>query len=280
MRPEILNNLSLPFKFNRAVVLRYSVGLFLGYFFLSVLLIARPFYSYKDFEFNGPLSPLFELVRGPWGFSIFVSALVVGLLASILFTLNVYPRLSAAVMFVLYVLTYNFHLCINQPHISYINYVLLAFLFLPRDHEKAVWPIRIAFFLFLIQMSISGWSKFLMPEWRQGEIVRILTEVRDPAPGIYFAHMLPSWAQKVGTWLVMTVECLSAIGIILKKVRNYIWWTHFVLFSSIVVFVPYATHVAAAMVIFLLFVYHDDSPPAKDPYRVSNVDETFVSPVN
>jgi hypothetical protein len=236
-------------------VLRCSLGLFTGYFFLSVLFVAHSFYAYKDFDFTGPLMPVFQLLRGPSGFYVFVCTILLGIFSSMLFTANLWARLNASIVFIIYILTYNFHLCINQPHVAYINYILLSYIFLPQDREIASRSIRLVYYLFLIQMTISGWSKLQMPEWRQGEIIGILAEVRDPAPGIYLAHLLPLWFQKLSTWMVLAVESISFFAIFSRKLRAYLWWAHFLFFCSIILLVPYATHVAAAMVIFLFFVH-------------------------
>lgn len=245
------------------VFIRFITGFFVSYFFINfylaakiIVLIKNPdagLWFYKQLFFFSSFDELF-LVK---------LALLFSIICSSFFALGVFTRLNALIALIMYIAFYNYDICINQPHITYINYILLLYCFNSEEDWFSLKgnrkftskiPFTIITYLYLIQMSISGFSKLQLVEWVDGSILEVLNKTFDPTPGIYAVNYLPKILIKTATWFVLLVETVSFLLIFFIKKIPIILILHSCLFLFIIIFVPNAGHVALGMLIFVIFM--------------------------
>lgn len=244
-------------------IVRIAAGLFAVYFFASYLALIDTFYMFRS---KTEANTINDFIRelGPDTSIVILRAMLGGfLVSSSLFTIGFFTRINALLIWIGYTFFYNFFLCINQPHVTYFLYIVIAYFFLsaepflrskgPRKftHPEFLWVLT---FVYMYQMSISGFSKALSPEWRAGDILRIMSAVRDPEPGIMLVGVLPDFILKLMTWSALTLECLSLFYIFFATTRIFIWVSHVIFYAGVILFIPHAKHVAFVMLVFNLLI--------------------------
>lgn len=248
---------------HKYAVVRISTGLFLAYFFIFYFYSFEHFYLFRANNSPGIINQLQEIF-GPENFVLLLkSGLIFFTAASLSFAFGTLARISALAVWFGYTFFYNFYLCINQPHISYLLYILITYVFISNesffsnDRKKKfarrgfLWILTS---VYMIQMSISGFSKLLSPEWRSGHALGLMSQIRDPEPGIYLLGFLPDLVLRNATWFVLILECATFLYLFIPKLRLPIWLAHVVLYFGIALLVPHATHVAFVMLIFNVLI--------------------------
>ena len=248
-----------------AILARILLGTYFLYFFYSFLF---------SFDFLFGTSQLMDFITRTYDskFLLIVksAALVIGWLAllfSFLLTLGFLVRLSALVIWIGMIAVFNFNEVISQLQYPYLGLVLICYIlftekkWLTTDFDFfgylgiGYWREILAKILYLT-IFISGFSKFLVADWRGGTISKdlcgqaILSQIN-----INFCNS-PMWLFKFLTLFVLFSE-IGAIFYFFKRFKFRIWILQCLLQVGFFIFVPVA-NVTTAMLIFLLFVYHSD----------------------
>ncbi|CAN5459999.1 hypothetical protein BH10BDE1_BH10BDE1_07940 [soil metagenome] len=268
---------------HKYIGVRIVSGLFAAHFFANYFYLMSWFYIFRSkTEPNALNGALIELGQEN---SVLILRILLALLfgAAMLFTTGRWVRISALVVWVGYTLFYNFLVCINQPFITYFIHILMTYIFLSnepffriRGETKPEFVGRGFLFVlalvYMTQVTISGLSKALSPEWRAGDILGLMLTVHDPEPGLRFLGFMPSELLKIATWLTLILECGSLLYIFVPRLRIPIWAGHVVMYAFIILFVPHATHVALVMIVFQWLILDDyfigfGSRPSHKPFH-------------
>lgn len=257
---------------NKISVVRVLAGLFGAYFFVFYFQLLEQIFHFRNKTETNFLNLLINQLSLEHSLWVLKILLVILIFVSVAFTFGKRVRACAVLMWAGYTFFYNFVICINQPHITYYIYILMIFAFFPsaelnyQSKSKTVFsisPLWILVALYMAQMSISGFSKALSPEWRTGEVLQIMSQIRDPEPGVLLLGTLPNLFLRVLTWAVLILECGSIFYLFLPKARLLIWISHILMYVGILFLVPHATHVAFVMIVFNLLIFDPRLLPAR-----------------
>lgn len=244
-------------------IVRVIAGLFSAYFFYFYFESIETVYLFRSKSEINFLNNILNGLGASGSLLLLKAVLIFFFFSSFCFVLGYFTRLNALLIWAGYLFFYNFFMCINQPHITYFIYVLMTYVFLSNElffsnkQKEKYFDRRFLFiltFVYMCQMSVSGFSKALSPEWLAGDIIKILSNIRDPEPGILWVGVFPEYVLKFSTWLVLVLECMSFLYLIYRPIRFYIWMSHVLMYLSIIVLVPYATHVAFTMLLFNILI--------------------------
>ena len=267
-----LNKILPVLFFRKYLIVRIVAGLFGCHFFFFYLKLLETVYLFRSKETPTWLNEVLNYLGQTSSLALLRVMLVFLILCSLFFVFGRLVRVSALLMWFGYTFFYNFFICINQPHITYYLYILISFVIFSeeslnlqsRRSGSFKWGfVGILSFVYMYQMSISGFSKALSPEWRNGDVVRILSLVRDPGPGILWVGELPNLILRWSTWSVLAIECFSFLYILMPAVRFGIWTMHILIYLFILLMVPHATHVAFVMLLFNFFILDPKILPKK-----------------
>ena len=254
-------------------IVRVAAGAFGLYFFFFYFELIDSFYLFRLKSTPGIINETLQHLGADTSLLILRGLLIALMICSALLAIGRATRLTALSIWVGYTFFYNFFICINQPHITYYIYILMSYVFISAEpffsfranpdsrHFSSGKLLNLLAFVYMYQMSISGFSKALSPEWREGGVLKILTEVRDPEPGILWASWLPDIALQVMTWFVLALECVSVLYIVVRKSRFTIWITHTLLYIAVILFIPFATHVGFVLLIFNIMILDPKTVP-------------------
>lgn len=245
------------------IVVRGVTGAFALYFFSFYIYSFDYFFIFREKSEPNLINSFLALWPDEVTKTIIKSLLVIFILGAVLFTLGIKTRLSALIVWIGYTLCYNFYLCINQPHISYFLYIVISYVFLSSEYfwrrggdKKFGYPkmLWIPSTVYMLQITVSGFSKALSPEWQNGTVLSLLSQIYDPDPGVRFIGSWPPYILKGVTWLVLLLECASIIYLFIPKMRFPIWLSHIFMYLSICILIPHAKHVAFVMILFNILI--------------------------
>jgi len=264
---------------------RICFGIYLTVHFIQLIPAGRELFSTMgtlpdaSLGFTYKVFPnILSLFSSPSSVSLF---LVTAVIFSISFTLGIYRKISALVLWYLFACLFNRNLFISNPSIPYVGWMLLACALIPKGEaslrntgssELKDWRFpKILYFgaLFLLGWgySLSGFHKLSSPSWVDGSAIWHL--INNPLSRDTF---LRNWmivlgtslpvVYKIVTWGVLALELFSLPLLLWKKSRKWIWLVLVLMHLRIVSIVDFAD-LTFGMLLAHLFIFDAEWIPAR-----------------
>lgn len=252
--------LLLMISLRRYSLVRIAAGLFGVYFFASYYAVIDYVLAFRSKTETNFFNHWLNFIQPEVADAILRFSLAGLVAAGLSLSAGRFVRLSALLVGLGFLFFYNFFWCIYQPHLTYVLYIMLTFVFLDRgsfftsrspgtrfrNPKILIVPTTV----YMLQMSIAGFSKALSPEWRDGSMLRVLADTVGPQYGPFYPALLPEFALTALTWFVLFFECFSFLFFFHWRLRLPIWLIHTSFYIVVILFIPTATHVGFAMLMF------------------------------
>ena len=268
---------------------RIALGLYLVQHFAFLIPSAAEVFSNQGTLPDAALNPtnvIFPNVLATWwgGSPPFVVAFVAALaLISVLFTLGLWRRTLAVVLWFGWACLFNRNNLISNPSLPYIGFILLCCAIIPAGESLSIggmrgrrprdwffpgWVFRGAWFLMAAGYTFSGLVKLGSPSWVDGTAFRHLIDNPLARPGFFRDLFLgfPPWVIAVHTWAVLAAEILFLPMSLHKWGRAIAWSGMLVMHLGIIVMVDFAD-LSFGMVMLHLFTFDPEWLPVRRDAR-------------
>ena len=266
---------------------RIIFGTYLAAHFASQLPHAVELFSGAGVLPDPRLNPLYGLFPNPlavWDSPAFTLGFVCALLGlSVAFTLGVWRRTTAALLWFGWAALFHRNNLIANPSLPYVGVTLLLCAIVPtgepwsvngRGRRPSAWFFPVAAFwgawlLMAAGYSTSGWIKLSSPSWIDGTAFLHLLENPLARPG--FARdallSLPTWGHAAFTWAALAIEIAFLPMCFFRAGRLIVWTAIVAMHLGILVTVEFAD-LSFGMVMIHLFTFDARwFPPRQDARR-------------
>jgi hypothetical protein len=179
--------------------------------------------------------------------------------ASLHMAFNMFPRISAAILFYGWACLLNRNVFISNPGMPYVGFILLSSTLIERQydqvHKRLIW---VAWFLLGIGYTASGIHKLQCPSWIDGTAV--LHVLNSPLARNNFIRnfivALPIDCLKLMTWGSLFLE-ISYLPLGVFYHTRFFYWIASMMFHLGILLTINFTDLTIGMIMIHLFVYED-----------------------
>lgn len=195
-----------------------------------------------------------------------IGFLIALLLFSVLFTLGIYRRLTAFLIWYGWVCLFDRNNLISNPGIPFVGWLLLCCSMIPggeyyslKPKAKTEWQFpRVlwigAWIIMSLSYTISGIDKLQSPSWLNGSAIAHL--VNNPLARDWWLREVvaefPLWTIKIMTYSILIIEVLFAPLALIRFTRKWIWLAAVVMHVGILFLVDFADLTAGMLMIHVI----------------------------
>jgi predicted DCC family thiol-disulfide oxidoreductase YuxK len=257
-------------------VYRVIFGLYLLIHFAMLLPWGVELFSDRGLLPDGNASPLLRLFPNVLALNdsaaMVLALLVVATIAALLFTIGLFDRIAAVVLWYILACLFGRNPLIANPSLPFIGWLLLAHACLPpapygswsargRVDPRGGWhmprPIFAAAWLVMAAgYTYSGYTKLISPSWRDGSgMARVLANpLARPSFVRDLALATPEVLLKLATWGALALELLYLPLALSRRARPWIWTAMLLMHLGLMVLIDFAD-LSFGMVILHLFTF-------------------------
>lgn len=260
-------------SFRQFSIFRFIFGIYLIWHFATLIPFSQEIFSSKGIMGAQGINPYRD--QGAWPNPFFVwenpvvihIALLLGVVASVLFTLGKFTRYNAIGLWFLMTCLYTSNPLTLNPSLGYVGLLLLLSALVSRESPYLPRMIPItAWSLLAIGYSYSGIFKLTSPSWIDGSAMTHLMSNPLARPGLARDMMLslPEEFMQLLTWGTLALEVLFVPLAILKVTRPYAWLAMLLMHFGIMLTVDFAD-LSLGMIMIHLFTFQRSWLPVKLP---------------
>lgn len=250
-------------------ITRTALGIYIFVFAILLYPYLAELYTVDGliYQLDGAIvfNPLFSPFLFRESFAVY-TIYILQVVAAVVFTLGLYHRAAAILLWFCHVYLFNLNPYTNSPEYAYLGWLLLAFIFIPNgiafsvknkmsawqwspDFRKAAWLVL------AVSYTNSGVLKALSPGWLEGSALGkvALSEVNSYGWTIHIAKAAP-WLFTGLNWVVLGIEALAILFIWKSGMRKYFWCASVLMHIGILLMMQFA-QVSLGMLVFHLFLF-------------------------
>jgi len=266
-------------------IFRIIFGTFLTWHFLALIPYGTELFSNKGVLADPTLNATFGIFPNPlylWNTpGAVLTMLVLATAASITFTLGLFRRTSAIILWFLITAFFHRNNLTSNPSLPYLGLILVLSAFIPSGEKFSLgkknpnWEmppliIPVATFLLALGYTFSGWTKLSSPSWIDGSAILRVLENPLSRPGFFrdFLLNVPEVFLTTATWAALLAELLYLPLVLHRKSRPWIWLSLVVMHLSLILLIDFAD-LSLGMLMIHLFTFDPKWLPAKGKVRLA-----------
>ncbi len=272
-----------PYQF---AVFRIVFGLYLVIHFAMLLPYGAELFSREGVLPSARLNLTAGILPNPlehWDTPAFVTGfLIVLLVLSLFYTLGLFRRTSAVLLWYGWACLFNRNNLISNPSIPYVGLLLLFTALLPVGEPLTIrrrpappsWEFPAVIFwsvwvLMAVGYTFSGCVKLQSPSWFDGTAMLhvVNNPLARPGPFRDLFLKMPDWAMRAATWEPLALEVLFVPLCLHRRTRMLASLAMSVMHAGILLMVDFAD-LSGGMLMLHLFTFDPDWLPARAPQSV------------